>query len=59
MSAEQREVFIFREFSGLSFKEIASIVGASENTIKSRMRYALQNLRTKMEDMWHPFDGVE
>ena len=34
----------------LSFKEIASVVGVSENTIKSRMRYALENLRLALAD---------
>lgn len=42
---EQREVFIMREQAGLPFKEIAVVVGAPENTVKSRMRYALEALR--------------
>jgi RNA polymerase sigma-70 factor (ECF subfamily) len=47
---EQREVFLMREVSGLSFKEIAEIVGAPENTIKSRMRYALERLQAALSD---------
>lgn len=50
LSVEQREVFIMREFRQLQFKEIAAIVGVSENTIKSRMRYALENLRLALAD---------
>jgi RNA polymerase sigma-70 factor (ECF subfamily) len=42
---EQREVFLLREVSNLPFKEIAQIVGAPENTVKSRMRYALERLQ--------------
>jgi RNA polymerase sigma-70 factor (ECF subfamily) len=42
---DQREVFLLREYSDLAFKEIASIVGAPENTVKSRMRYALERLQ--------------
>jgi RNA polymerase sigma-70 factor, ECF subfamily len=42
---EQREVFIMREITGLKFREIADILSISENTVKSRMRYALQSLR--------------
>jgi RNA polymerase sigma-70 factor (ECF subfamily) len=42
---EQREVFLMREVSNLPFKEIAGIVGVSENTVKSRMRYALERLQ--------------
>ena len=39
---EQREVFLLREYSGIAFKEIAEVTGVSENTVKSRMRYALE-----------------
>jgi RNA polymerase sigma-70 factor (ECF subfamily) len=42
---DQREVFILREQAGLPFREIAEMVGANENTVKSRMRYALDGLR--------------
>lgn len=42
---EQREVFVMRELEGLKFREIAEIVGIPENTVKSRMRYALEALR--------------
>jgi RNA polymerase sigma-70 factor (ECF subfamily) len=41
----QREVFVLRQYQDLPFREIASITGATESTVKSRMRYALQNLR--------------
>ena len=49
LSEEQREVFTLREYAGLPFQEIASIVGCPENTVKSRMRYALENLRKRLE----------
>jgi len=42
---EQREVFVLREQAGVPFREIAEMVGANENTVKSRMRYALEGLR--------------
>jgi RNA polymerase sigma-70 factor (ECF subfamily) len=42
---EQREVFVLREQAGVPFKEIAAMVGVNENTVKSRMRYALEGLR--------------
>jgi RNA polymerase sigma-70 factor (ECF subfamily) len=47
---EQREVFLLREVSNVPFKEIAEIVGVSENTIKSRMRYALERLQAALSD---------
>jgi RNA polymerase sigma-70 factor (ECF subfamily) len=42
---DQREVFLLREVADLPFKDIAEITGASENTVKSRMRYALDRLK--------------
>ena len=50
LSAEQREVFLMRENAGLAFKEIAAVVGCPENTVKSRMRYALEHLRRVLDD---------
>ena len=50
LSDEQREVFLMREFMNLPFKEIAEIVGCPENTVKSRMRYALEHLRQQLEE---------
>lgn len=47
---EQREVFLLREVANLPFKEIAEVTEASENTVKSRMRYALDRLRTRLAD---------
>lgn len=45
LPAEQREVFLLREHAGVQFKEIAEMTGVSENTVKSRMRYALESIR--------------
>ena len=47
---EQREVFLLREISNLPFKEIADIVGVPENTVKSRMRYALERLQSALSE---------
>jgi RNA polymerase sigma-70 factor (ECF subfamily) len=46
---EQREVFLLREHAGLRFAEIAEATGVPENTVKSRMRYALEALRARLE----------
>ena len=48
---DQREVFLMREVMELPFAEIASLVGASEPTVKSRMRYALEKLRAALADL--------
>jgi RNA polymerase sigma-70 factor (ECF subfamily) len=50
LSEEQREVFLMREFLDLPFKQIADIVGVPENTVKSRMRYALEKLRLDLDE---------
>lgn len=46
---DQREVFLLRQIEGLAFTEIAAVVHASENTVKSRMRYALLKLREQLQ----------
>ncbi len=45
---EQREVFLLREYDDLKFREIAKIARTTTNTVKSRMRYALANLRKSL-----------
>lgn len=47
---DQREVFLMREISNLPFKEIADITGVPENTVKSRMRYALERLQAALSE---------
>ena len=47
---DQREIFLLREISDLQFNEIAEIVGVAENTVKSRMRYALEKLRESLAE---------
>ncbi len=49
LAPEQREVFVMREYAGMPFKEIAEVVGVPENTVKSRMRYALEHLRDALK----------
>jgi RNA polymerase sigma-70 factor (ECF subfamily) len=48
---EQREVFLLRQLQGLAFKEIAEVVGIPTNTVKSRMRYALERLQSLLSDL--------
>jgi RNA polymerase sigma-70 factor (ECF subfamily) len=47
---EQREIFLLREVADLQFNEIAAVVGCPENTVKSRMRSALEKLRDALEE---------
>ncbi len=48
LSFEQKEVFLLREYSNLSFKEIASMLKCPLNTVLGRMHYALKKLRIKL-----------
>ena len=48
---DQREVFLMREVMEMPFAEIAAAVGASEPTVKSRMRYALEKLRAALVEL--------
>jgi len=50
LPADQREVFLMREAMDMPFAEIAAAIGASEPTVKSRMRYALEKLREALMD---------
>lgn len=51
LNPDQREVFVLREFQNLPFAEIAEIVDCPVNTVKSRMRYALEGLRAALTEM--------
>ena len=50
LPADQREIVYLHYFEGLTFREIAEIMGISINTALGRMRYAIINLR-KMSDV--------
>jgi len=55
---DQREVFLMREVMELPFAEIAAVVGVSEPTVKSRMRYALEKLRAALADLGDARSGA-
>lgn len=47
---EQREVFLLREEAGMSVPEIAETLGINQEAAKSRLRYAINKLRTGLSD---------
>jgi RNA polymerase sigma-70 factor (ECF subfamily) len=49
LPAEQREVVVLKVDGGLTFAELAAVLGISPNTAASRYRYALAKLRDLME----------
>ena len=46
--AEQREVVVLKEFEGLKFREIAELLDCPESTVKSRMYYGLNGVRSAL-----------
>ena len=56
LPAVQREVFIWHEVEGLSFREIAELTGEPVNTLLSRKRYAVLELRKRLQalKLLHP-----
>ena len=50
LKTEYRQVLILRYFNDLKTKDIARITKISENTVKSRIRYALEQIKTVLEE---------
>ena len=49
---EQRDVFIAHEIDGESFKEISARTGVNVNTLLSRKRYAVMQLRRRLQGVY-------
>lgn len=49
LPAEQRDVFVLYEETGLSLEEIGKITGVAMETAKSRLRYAVSKLRAALQ----------
>ena len=47
---EQRDVFLLHEEGGLTLDEIAHVTGVNRETIKSRLRYAVNKLRVAIDE---------
>jgi RNA polymerase sigma factor (sigma-70 family) len=52
---EQREVFVAHEIEGRSFKDLAAETGVSVNTLLSRKRYAVLQLRERLKEIYDEF----
>ena len=52
---EQREVFVAHEIEGRSFKELSEATGRSINTLLSRKRYAVLQLRLRLQAIYDEF----
>jgi RNA polymerase sigma factor (sigma-70 family) len=49
---EQREVFLAQELDGVTFRELAARSGVSINTLLSRKRYAVRQLRERLQSVY-------
>jgi len=52
----QREVFVAHEIEGCSFKELAARSGAPVNTLLARKRYAVLQLRERLQSIYDELD---
>jgi len=52
LSERQRQVFILREWRGMSINETATTLGCSENSIKQHHFRAMRELRKQLAEVW-------
>lgn len=50
LSPEHREAVVLKDVQGLSYKEIADVMGSNIGTVMSRLFYARQKLQTLLKD---------
>lgn len=48
LSVDQRDVFLLKEYGGLSYKEISDVMNIDENLVKSRLYKTRQRLINKL-----------
>ena len=48
LSDDHRDVVILHELQGLTYEEVASVIGVPVGTVKSRLHHAFLNLRREM-----------
>lgn len=51
LDAKDREILVLREFQGLTYAEIAEVLGIPRGTVMSRLHYARRHLRDKLEPL--------
>jgi RNA polymerase sigma factor (sigma-70 family) len=55
LPVDQREIFVAHELEGRSFKELAAETGVNVNTLLSRKRYAVLQLRARLKNIHDEF----
>ena len=49
----QREVFVWHELEGMSFRDMSALTGQTENALRLRKHYAMRSLRTRLESLYN------
>lgn len=52
ISPEHRAIIMMRELDGLSYEEIAEVVGISKGTVMSRLHYARKRIQEALSGLW-------
>lgn len=52
ISPEHRAIILMREVDGLSYEEIAEVVGISKGTVMSRLHYARKRIQQALSGLW-------
>jgi len=52
LPGDQRDAFVLTEFHGLDTRELATVLGISEATAKTRLFRARERLRALLRDVW-------
>jgi DNA-directed RNA polymerase specialized sigma24 family protein len=55
LPTEQREVFVAHELEGRSFRDLSAESGVSVNTLLSRKRYAVLQMRRQLQSIHDEF----
>ena len=48
-----RDVFVWHEFEGMSFRDMSELTGDTENALRLRKHYAVRSLRERLESLYN------